>query len=72
MGVHMVRLGDEAWATLHFVRAFVIARLGRNASLDRVVRFLAEVFREARQRDPRIVDVAFERVLSPPQHEAIA
>lgn len=59
---HLVRLTDETWAGLHVARAILLAKLGRNVSLDRVLRFLLEVLREARSRDPRILDAAFERV----------
>ena len=61
---HTIRIAPDTWAGIHVVRAVLLARVGRNITLDRVLRFLVEVFREARVRDPRIVEAALDRVFA--------
>ena len=61
---HPVRLSDESWAGLHYLRAVLLAKIKRNVNLDRVIQFLLTVYREARQKDPQIVESAFRRVFT--------
>ena len=57
-----IRLTDETWGELHVVRAALIAKLRKDVNLDRVLRFLTQVFHQAREKDPQILNAAFKHV----------